>query len=75
MGSRLDGGSRGGGGMSREGHGSRCPSPFSAPSISTGLITTAHQAQTALQSQGGGGGGGGNTCLRRNFGIVVGMGV
>ena len=26
--------------------------PFSDPSISTGLITTAHQAQTALQNQG-----------------------
>ena len=52
MGSRLDGGSRGGSGMSREGYGYRCPSPFSAPSISRGPITTAHQAQTALQNQG-----------------------
>ena len=52
MGSRLDGGSRGGSGMSREGHGCRCPSPFSAPSIYRGPTTTAHQAQTALQNQG-----------------------
>ena len=30
----------------------RCPSPFSAPSISRGSIITANQAQTALQNQG-----------------------
>ena len=51
-GSRLDGGSWGGSGMSKEGHGCRCPSPFSASSISRGPITTPHQAQTALQNQG-----------------------
>ena len=52
IGSRLHGSSRGGSGMSREGHNYRCPSPFSVPFISRGPITTAHQAQTALQNQG-----------------------
>ena len=52
MGRRLDGGSRGGGGMSRE-LGSclpLTPPPF-CPSISRGLITSSRQAQTALQNQ------------------------
>ena len=47
------GSSRGGRGMSREGHGCRNPSPFSSPSISRGLITTARQAPNrATESNG-----------------------
>ena len=54
MGSRLDGGSRGGGGIIKGGSRPPLSPPPSAPSIFRRLITTAHQAQTALQNQGEG---------------------
>ena len=50
LGSRLDGGNRGSSGMSREGDGCTNTSPFSAPSISGGHVTTA-RPKTALQNQ------------------------
>ena len=56
-------GSWGGGGMSREGGSRRCPS------ISRGLIATAHQAQTALRNQRN------EHVSMRGLGIVIGMGV
>ena len=69
MGSRLDGGSRGGSGMSREGHGCRCPSPFLPPPFLEGPPLRATKPKPRCRIKGS------NTCSRSDLGMVAGVGV
>ena len=70
MGSRLDGGSRGGGGMSSEGHGCPCLSPFFWPvHFSRAHHYSPPSPNRAAESRGV------IRVSRRDLGMVVGMGV